>query len=236
MASLERMCDLMARVLHRAARSLEPKCPHGAQLDRQGRAHLWREANGDRTLRVDYDLSAESIVLDVGGYEGQWASEIFSRYCCYTHVFEPVPDFAARIRARFMRNRKIQVHPFGLAGSRRRARIALLGDGSSVFREGAESCEIEFVEASQFFCTLGVSPVALMKINIEGGEYELLEHLIDRGLIRRIENLQVQFHEFVPNARKRMETIQQQLEATHTITFQYPFVWENWQRRALDGP
>ena len=35
---------------------------------------------------------------------------------------------------------------------------------------------------------------ALMKINIEGGEFELLERLLETRLISRIENIQVQFH------------------------------------------
>ena len=44
-----------------------------------------------------------------------------------------------------------------------------------------------------------------MKINIEGGEYELLERLIAADLIRKIDDIQVQFHNFVPDAAARME-------------------------------
>ena len=49
----------------------------------------WFQNNGDKTLRLNYPLTDKSIVLDLGGYEGQWASDIFSRYCCFIHVFEP---------------------------------------------------------------------------------------------------------------------------------------------------
>jgi hypothetical protein len=69
-----------------------------------------------------------------------------------------------------------------------------------------------------------------MKVNIEGGEYELLERLIDTDLVRAIGDIQVQFHNFWPEAASRMENVQNGLRRTHTPTYQYRFVWENWRR------
>jgi hypothetical protein len=43
----------------------------------------------------------------------------------------------------------------------------------------------------------------------------------------------VQFHDFVPNAEPRMRQIQQALAETHELTYAYPFVWENWRRKAM---
>jgi len=66
---------------------------------------------------------------------------------------------------------------------------------------------------------------------IEGGEYDLLEHLIKTKYIKRIKNLQVQFHDFVDQAQERMDNIQKELSKTHQLTYQYLFVWENWERK-----
>jgi len=63
------------------------------------------------------------------------------------------------------------------------------------------------------------------------GEYELLEKLIETGLIGIFENVQVQFHDVAPDSHSRMERIQKALGKTHTPTYQYEFVWENWTRR-----
>ena len=68
-----------------------------------------------------------------------------------------------------------------------------------------------------------------MKMNIEGGKYDLLEHLIVRGLILNIENIQVQFHDFVPDAASRMGGIKMNLAKTHVLTYEYESVWENWK-------
>jgi hypothetical protein len=76
-----------------------------------------------------------------------------------------------------------------------------------------------------------VEKIDLIKINIEGGEYELLSRLIETGLIDKINNIQVQFHEVTSTSLSEMHIIQQSLSKTHKPTYQYEFVWENWVRR-----
>ena len=41
-----------------------------------------------------------------------------------------------------------------------------------------------------------------LKLNIEGSEYELLDHIIDTGFIKNINHIQIRFHNFVPEAEK----------------------------------
>jgi len=190
----------------------------------------WFANEGDKTVRLDYALGPESIVFDVGGFEGQWASDIFARYCCVVHVFEPVPKYAQAIETRFVGNPRIHVHGFGLAGRTREEQIAIIGDGSSIFARGDEHMSIKLKSAREFCDQAGFEQLDLMKINIEGGEYELLEHLLETGAVARVRHFQIQFHDFVPDARQRMERIQQQLGRTHRLCWQYPFIWEGWSR------
>jgi len=189
----------------------------------------WFQDKGDSTHRLQYDLNASSIVLDLGGYEGQWASDIYSRYCCTVHVFEPVQAYAENIQRRFAGNAHIQVYPFGLGATNTEIQIGLSNDGSSVFQKTAQTETGQLVEAKAFFDRNGIGEIDLMKINIEGGEYEFLEYLLDTGLAVKIKDVQVQFHDFVPNAETRMKSIQERLSQTHSLTYQYEFVWENWR-------
>lgn len=190
----------------------------------------WFSDRGDQTKRLDYDLNTNSIVFDVGGYQGQWTSDIFSRYCCTIYVFEPVKEFYEFIKSRFERNNSIIIHHFGLADKTEKASIFLDRDGSSLFRYRGQSELIQVVRAADFIQQSNIQCIDLMKINIEGGEYNLLEHLIACGFIRYIKNIQIQFHDFVEDAEMRMQTIHDNLERTHHLTYQYLFVWENWER------
>ena len=193
-------------------------------------ARRWFQDDGDKTLRLNYQLDTNSLVFDVGGYEGQWASDIFAKYCCTIHVFEPVLEFADNIEKRFVQNPKIIIHRVGLADREQTVEIHFDDNQSSIYTNGADRREAKLISAKQVIDTEGIERIDLMKINIEGGEYDLLDHLIDTGLVKQIVNIQVQFHDHVPNAERRMQKIQQALQKTHYLTYQYPFVWENWKR------
>jgi hypothetical protein len=68
-----------------------------------------------------------------------------------------------------------------------------------------------------------------MKINIEGGEYDLLNKIIDSGLIKNISIIHVQFHHFIPNAEIELKKIYTKLSLTHKPLYRYHFVWETWE-------
>ena len=193
----------------------------------------WRSIDGDGTLRLDYDLGPDSLVLDVGGYEGQWASDIVARYGCQVHVFEPVPEYAGRIERRFARNPLVTVHQAGLAEEEGAALLSVSDDASSHVGGGAggEQVEVRLMGVEEFLEGLGRERVDLMKLNIEGAEYDLIGKLIDSGLVERVLDLQVQFHDFVPDAERRMRELRERLSLTHRATWSYDFVWENWRRR-----
>jgi hypothetical protein len=76
----------------------------------------WHADVGDTRFRFDYDLAPDSLVLDLGGYEGQWASDLR----CRIAVFEPTAAFSAAIAARFERNSDIRVFAHALGESTRR--------------------------------------------------------------------------------------------------------------------
>src|SRR5712692_6686903 len=71
-------------------------------------------ADEDERLRYDYPLSETSIVLDVGGYLGDRAARIASRYGCSVYVFEPSQEFLGKLQSRFAADAGIHLFGFGL--------------------------------------------------------------------------------------------------------------------------
>ena len=217
---------LVRRIGKRLARE-EPVPP---SMDDIRRAP-WFAAQGDRTYRLNYELDENSVVLDLGGHRGDWTSDIFSMYCCTVHVFETVDTYANNIATRFAKNPKIHVHQVGLSGKDEIQKIWISEERSSQFQKSGEQKEMRLVAAADFLASINVQHIDLVKINIEGGEFDLLEHLVTTGFVKNIANIQVQFHEFVPDAEKRMVALQERLSVTHSLTYQFPFVWENWKIR-----
>jgi FkbM family methyltransferase len=191
----------------------------------------WRKDQGDRTLRLEYpELNPESLVFDLGGYKGDWAFRINRKYDCRVWVFEPVRDFIGMLFNRFRDTPKITVFPFGLAGETTTSKVSVQGNASSIFLAGVGPQQvIELQDIADFIRKNDIRKIDLLKINIEGAEYDLLERLVETGLIKMIHNIQVQFHDFVDQAETKMQKIQASLELTHERTYHYRFVWENWR-------
>jgi len=200
-----------------------------SEIDRS--VQKWKADNGDYKLRYNYDLNEQSFAIDLGGYQGQWASDLFSRFRCRIAVFEPVREFAKQIGERFKFNKNIEVFAFGLGATNRFEQMVLCGDRSSVFRKGDIAEEVKIVDAVEWILGRPEKTIDLIKINIEGGEYELIERLVMGNVITRIRNLQVQFHHLGSDSERRMERIYDLLRVTHRAVYQYKFVWDSWEIR-----
>lgn len=188
----------------------------------------WNNNGGDEAHRYSFNLNSDSIVFDLGGYKGQWASDIFSKYLCRILIFEPAKEFAKKIEQKFIRNNKIDVFDFALGSHNRNESIFMDADGSSTFGKSGIKEIIQFRDISSFLYDQKINKIDLMKINIEGGEYELLKRLIETGDIKKISQIQIQFHCISSNSLKNMNEIKENLRKTHKSTFEYEFVWENW--------
>jgi FkbM family methyltransferase len=181
-------------------------------------------------------LAHGEVVIDLGGYQGQWASDLYARYRPKVYVFEPVPHFAELIRERFRGNGEIHLVQAAAGAADGRMEISVAADASSAFGHSHAMVEVRVLDFVAWWRSEGFAEIALLKINIEGGEYALLEHLIDTGAIRQVRDIQVQFHNFVPNAEAWMLAIQEKLARTHQRTYEFKFVWENWRRLAAPHP
>lgn len=188
----------------------------------------WKLDNGDNTLRINYPLKSNSIVFDVGGYVGDWSWDIYKKYKCNIYIFEPVKEFYEIIKKRFSNFNKIQVLNYGLESKNRFTNIYLADDATSIYQKSNRVERIKLVGIKDALSENKVKKVDLIKLNVEGGEYEILEYLIRKNLIKNFKNVQVQFHRNVKNAELRANKIQENMAKTHRLTYQYPFVWENW--------
>ncbi|MDB5252971.1 MAG: hypothetical protein JWP27_2140 [Flaviaesturariibacter sp.] len=199
-----------------------------------GTLEQWFRDDPHGLRRSDFPhLTEDSVVFDLGGYEGQWTSDLYARYGCHVYVFEPVSEYASLIRKRFKNNDKIHVFDFGLAPSDADVTIEINEFASSFVntRKGGGNSELIHLRSfSAFLDENSITKIDLMKINIEGAEFELLEHMMANGLFPLVEAFLIQFHDFVNGATTRVARIEEALSKTHHSLFNYPFVWSCWKQ------
>ena len=190
----------------------------------------WYRDKGDDRLRLKYNLNKSSIVFDVGGYLGDFTEKISKKFDCKIYLFEPSLSFYNQCLERFKDNNNILCFNYGVGNLNGDFILSNDKEASSTKRKISESVgeKIKIKKISEIIKELEIDNIDLMKINIEGGEYDLLLFLINENLISKIKNIQVQFHNFVPNAEKKRENIINLLKNTHKNDWSYYFVWENW--------
>lgn len=191
--------------------------------------------NRDPILARADGFNGDSIVVDVGGETGVWAQKIFDRYGSRLKIYEPNPKSIEVLRERF-KDLKAEIFPFGLGSRNQTCLLSDDGMGSSVYESShtykeSQKVEIAIRDVKEAFEALNLPEVDLIKVNIEGGEYDLLPRLIETGLAKRCRIIRVQFHEWVPNAFAMRRKIVKELARTHDVEWSYPMVWESWIRK-----
>ena len=196
----------------------------------------WVKTKGDGTLRLDYFLTRDSLVFDVGGFHGDFAAAIYEKFACQIYIFEPVPEFYEKCIARFQGNNRVTCFNFGLASANKWLDIGLAENASSfsLTDKKTPAQRVQVRSINECIREMKIRRIDLMKINIEGGEFDVIPALIDSGHIKIIGNLQVQFHNFIKAAVEQRNSICTRLGATHVQMWSYEFIWESWKLKGSE--
>lgn len=202
------------------------------------KTYLWGDSSEDKETRA-YELGPGSVVVDVGGYCGAFTDDIINNFDSFVHLFEPIPEYAAACRHRFKDEPKVNVIGAGLADRDKIVTVTRQGHSTSAFRGGegqtpmpvsADKPTSEIVSMLDASMLAQFDHIDLLSLNCEGGEFEILPRLIETGIIRNIDNVQIQFHQFAPDAERRRDEIRAKLALTHCERWCTPWLWESWTR------
>jgi FkbM family methyltransferase len=182
--------------------------------------------------RVTYPLNEKSFVIDAGSFTGDWSQRIFCMYQPFIAAFEPHPDLAEAASRNFQGNKKVIINQFGLGGQTQNVDFYGKNMNASVFRYShgnKAKVRVHIEKASDYFNEHYKNKfIDLLKINIEGSEYEMLMDLLDNFDMTKINHIQVQFHTNYPMYDNYRQLIRLGLSKTHKMDWNYDYVFESW--------
>tara|TARA_R100001015_G_C4624124_1_gene182164 strand:- start:776 stop:1387 length:612 start_codon:yes stop_codon:yes gene_type:complete len=194
----------------------------------------WFADNGDITHNLNHNLNKNSIVLDIGGYTGVWASQILEKYGCHIYILEPVPDFYEVLERRFSNCPNISTKMVGVSSDiSKEINIDLDGDATLCLHNSPSGAiKIRLSPIEEILEDFEIQEIDLVQINIEGAEYSVLEEWLRSGTITRFKKLQIQFHEvgYADCIVERAKIQNKLSDLGYTKVFDYPFVWEAWEK------
>ena len=189
----------------------------------------WRQHDGNNTHILNYNLNANSTVIDFGGYTGRWAQKIIDKYNPNVYILEPVPKFYEILVSKFSGNKKVHPLNVGIGTENKKNKIYIDKDSTSTQSAQGQSIDVEFNTIDRVLSIWNIDGADLLQINIEGDEYPILESMILNGSIHKFKNIQVQFHLGVENDRARRDEVHKGfLDNGFRLKYNYPFVWECW--------
>lgn len=192
----------------------------------------WREADGDNTYALDWELNEDSHVWEIGGYEGRWAQQIWDKFHCYITIFEPQLWAVGKMRERFLGIEKININPYGLwTDSQMRQMGNFHTDGASLVkndnREPTMPCNFEKVDDEIFSYFFDID---LCLMNIEGGEYTLIPYIVHSGTIASFRYFWCQFHP-ENEIDQEYEEIKRLMDKTHEMIWDFYPTAVAWRKK-----
>lgn len=189
---------------------------------------FWNLRKGDDILSLDYPLDKNSVVFIIGAYEGDYLSKLNNKYECKIYAFEPIIESFEILKNKFQFYENIKLYNFGLSDITEEVYFSKSGESSSLYREGSYKVNVLLKSFKDFLDESKIENIDLIYINIEGGEYRLLDSAIKNNLLLKVIHLQVQYHLINKSSRLERKLINKKLRVTHKRQFNFPFIWERW--------
>ena len=193
-------------------------------------ASRWLLFNCEK-LKYSISFNQTGLVLDLGSYLGDYTEVVVKNNPQLTFwLYEPIPEFFSVCANKFHNKENIVVSQKAVSADGRRIKMQIDGlrsrQKSVNFPEGVT---IDSISIQEIFDS--VSEIQLVKMNIEGMEYECLEQLIHTNSLIKAKYLLIQFHNFEKDSRNKRHLLRKQMARDFENIYTFEWMWELWIRK-----
>jgi FkbM family methyltransferase len=154
-------------------------------------------------------LGRDAVVVDVGlGEDTSFAESIIERYGCVVYGFDPTPRSIAHVNR--LGNDKLRLFELGVGPTSGRAEFFLPINARHVSGSIAperhlapRGIQVELISVDKVFQLIERDRIHLLKLDIEGAEYDTIESPAFRYSAPFIDQLCVEFHHRWPSRGRR---------------------------------
>lgn len=179
-------------------------------------------------------LSAKSVVYSFGiGEDASFDRDVMQRYGLSLHAFDPTPRSIQWVEAQTWPS-QFAFHPYGLAAQDGTAQFYPPSDSQNVSysvlaQENSSGAPITvpMLRLATIAKQLGHSHIDVLKMDIEGAEYEVIPDIVRAGG-PTIQQILVEFHHFFPEVERATtkKAVQQLQAAGYEIFYVSPSGYE----------
>ncbi len=148
----------------------------------------------------EQDLPASGVIIDIGAHIGAFALRANTLFPTHRILaFEPVADNFKLLKKNIAINGCLDIEPIqaAITGSERHLRLYLSKDNTAGHSQHIQPhrgvVDASAIPVAQLFAQYAVEQVALLKIDCEGSEYDILKHLTP-AQFAKIHHLCLEYH------------------------------------------
>lgn len=172
-------------------------------------------------------IDADSIVVDLGANDGDFAHAMIERFHCRVIAAEPVRELLDRIQPHPL----LQVLPVAVGGKNQQVSVNVFSSrcasvlGPMSPEESSATQLVEMITLTEFLRRAHVERIDLLKVDIEGAEIDMFASCSDEEL-QSARQVTVEFHDFI--YPEQLPAIQRICERMRDIGFVVlPFTFRN---------
>ena len=188
---------------------------------------LFRKYKSGVRMYESCNLNSNSNVIILGGYLGNSAQMIFDEYHSNIKIFEPIKDFASACEKVFLNVEQVEVINNAVSDYSGSIEMYIDKDSTGTYSTG-KTTTVECISFSEYLTSTNLV-FNLVEMNIEGGEYFVLDDLIKKNAVHFSKNWLIQFHDNHSSRELHRAQIRNALRETHELVFSYAWVWELWK-------
>jgi len=153
-------------------------------------------------LQDEYEIKKlklkNATVLDIGGQNGYF-SVFASQFAKKIYTYEPTPQNFAIIQKNIRLNKlenKVIPHNVAVAAKKSKLTLFLSGNtgGHSAYGEAGEEVTVDAISLKSIFDTHKIHHCDLLKMDIEGSEYDVF-YALPVSYFKRIQNIRMEIHD-----------------------------------------
>jgi FkbM family methyltransferase len=213
-----RLRAAIARRRHTAAMRAADRVAGIVQNAVRNRYNWDIEVNGESLTLEQAVRDHEGAVFDVGANVGQWALQALCR--CNgrpLHCFEAIPATFRQLESNLMGAENVQLHNLALGGERGTVdlnywqatpNVSSRYDVATMYARGTpERVEVEVTTGDHYCASQRIDRIAMLKVDVEGMEYEVLAGFRSMLESRRIGVVQFEYGPGYIGARRYLRDV-----------------------------
>jgi len=169
--------------------------------------------NGNYKLKIPND----SVIIDIGAHIGAY-SILASKYAKVVYAFEPYSESYSLLTNNIEMNQigNVKTYCKGIAKKKGKKKLYLspnsVGAYSIYSLINQKSCKIECITLGDFIISNKIEKVDILKLDVEGAEYEILFNL-PKEILSKIKNITMECHSMeLINIKYNLESMKKFLE------------------------